>query len=189
MQSSRPLLVIVSGAPASGKSSLAQRLAGDLRLPLLGKDACKELLADALGPPPDVAASMQLGRAAYAILYHVAARLLDAGCGVIIESNFRRGLSEGEILPLLKDAAGVQVHCSAPATVLEQRYAERAAAGARHAAHLDADRAMDLTADLTAGRFQALELGVPVVGAELDGDWRPSYPQIREAVARARGAP
>ena len=43
----RPLLVLVSGSPGSGKTTLARRLAGDLAMPLVGKDTIKEALGNA----------------------------------------------------------------------------------------------------------------------------------------------
>jgi predicted kinase len=44
-------LVYVSGAPGSGKTSLAVPLAAELGYPLLAKDRIKETLHDALGAP------------------------------------------------------------------------------------------------------------------------------------------
>ena len=55
--------VVVSGPPASGKSTLAPQLAVDLRLPLVAKDMIKDALMSML-PVPDADASRQLGRAA-----------------------------------------------------------------------------------------------------------------------------
>jgi 2-phosphoglycerate kinase len=55
-------LVYVSGAPGSGKTSLAVPLAAELGYPLLGQDRIKETLHDALGAPePDLAWSRRLG--------------------------------------------------------------------------------------------------------------------------------
>jgi predicted ATPase len=58
-------LVYVSGAPGSGKTSLAVPLAAALGYALLAKDRIKETLHDALGAPgPDLAWSRRLGGAA-----------------------------------------------------------------------------------------------------------------------------
>lgn len=182
VQSNRPALVIVSGAPASGKTTLARRLAGDLRLPLLAKDALKETLADALGAPADVPASTRLGTAAYAVLYLVAEELLRAGQGLVLESNFRRGLSENELRPLLALARARLVLCRAPDEVIMARYAERFARGDRHAAHLDADRAEALRTDLASGRFEPLELGIPTTVVDTSDGLVPAYEAVRDFV-------
>lgn len=42
MKQDLPLLVVVTGSPASGKSTLAEKLSESMRLPLLAKDAFKE---------------------------------------------------------------------------------------------------------------------------------------------------
>ena len=64
--------VIVSGPPASGKSTLAPALAAALDLPLLAKDVVKDALVDVLGAP-DLPRSRELGRAAVQVLLAVAA--------------------------------------------------------------------------------------------------------------------
>jgi predicted kinase len=183
MQSSVPTLVIVSGAPATGKTTLARRLATDLRLPLLLRDELKETLADAIGLPSDVAASARLGTGAYAVLYLVALRLLEAGSGVVIESNFRRVQSEQELRPLIARSDAGLIHCTTAASVVEGRYIERHGRGERHAAHLDADRATALAADLAAGSFDLLDLAVPTLVVDTTNGWRPTYEEIRDFAA------
>jgi predicted kinase len=76
----------VSGAPATGKTTLALRLAQELHLPALCKDAIKERLFETLGAP-DLARSRQLGAATFAVLFAVAAQLLDARVSLVIEGN------------------------------------------------------------------------------------------------------
>jgi predicted kinase len=47
--SGAPLLVVVHGPPAAGKTTIAREIAERLRLPLIAKDTIKEALFDGLG--------------------------------------------------------------------------------------------------------------------------------------------
>ena len=81
-----PLLVVVTGPPASGKSTLARELASSLDVPFLSKDELKERLYEVFGDATE--AEDDVERAALAILFSVANSNLDAGVDVLIESNF-----------------------------------------------------------------------------------------------------
>src|SRR6185312_1931048 len=84
-----PLLVVVTGMPSSGKTTVAEALAYDLRLPLVAKDEIKESLYDTLGAG-DVSWSGRLGGAAYGILFALARAMLASGVSLIVEANFFR---------------------------------------------------------------------------------------------------
>lgn len=84
---SAPLLIIIGGKLATGKSTLARRRADDLGLPFFSKDALKETLFDALGIA-DRAWSRQLGIASFALLRTISESLLNAGQSLIVEANF-----------------------------------------------------------------------------------------------------
>src|SRR5439155_24559015 len=82
----RPLLVLVAGAPASGKSTLARLLAARLALPLLPRDPITHALADALRPASRE--QMQpLVLASFQVFYALIAEFLQAD-GVVAETNF-----------------------------------------------------------------------------------------------------
>src|SRR5579883_3423682 len=107
----RPSLVLVGGAPAAGKTTLARRLAGALSLPLWSKDVhVKEILADAFCVDT-LEGSRALGAPTFAIFYAILGELLAAGFGVVAECNFRRGISERDLAPLVACARAVLVHC------------------------------------------------------------------------------
>jgi predicted kinase len=176
--SDRPILVIVSGAPGAGKTTLARTIATRRSVPLLEKDALKESIGDGLGAPSDVAASQRIGIAAYRILFDVAARILQAGAGVIVESNFRRGQSEPELRRLVELADARLVHCTAEPATLRARYAARFERGDRHPVHLDAHRAAALAEDLAIGRFEPLDLPIPTIIVATEDGYEPDLAQI-----------
>ncbi len=115
-------LVYISGAPGSGKTSIAAPLATELGYGLLSKDRIKETLHDALGAPePDLAWSRWLGGAAMELLWALAA---DAPA-IVIEANFRP-YSEYERTKLSSLATQpVEVHCACPPELALQRYNAR----------------------------------------------------------------
>lgn len=155
-----PVLVIVSGAPASGKTTLARRLAADLGLPLLARDDLKEILYDTLGAA-DRAASRRIGGAAYALLCRLADQFLSAGVSLIIESNFGHGIAEDELSPLTERTRAILIHCQAADEMILARYRARATAVDRHPGHHDRDAAADVATNLAAGRFAPLDLPIP----------------------------
>lgn len=139
-----PLLVIVSGPPASGKTTIGEMLACALELPLFAKDGIKELLADSLDVE-GIDWSKKLGAASFELLFDLADRLLTAGTSVILEGNFDPDQSTDRFATIVHDAgaAVVQVICRADADELVERYKRRDASGKRHAIHADGDRVSD----------------------------------------------
>jgi predicted kinase len=127
-------LVIVGGAPATGKTELAGALGRTLGLPVITKDDVKEALAEPFATG-DREWSRRLGRAASSVLYVVAERLLAAGAGVILESNFRREF-ESRLAALAELAPTVVIVCRVPDALRRRRFEERAAQG-RHRVHID----------------------------------------------------
>jgi predicted kinase len=152
---SAPLLVVVTGPPASGKSSLARELARELRLPFLSKDELKERLYEELGSGEDVEDAIE--RSALAILYSVAAGNLRAGVDVLVESNFDRNSDTAPLREL--GARIVQVHCGGDPGRLARTFAERSARGERHPGHGDAPRdAGEVRRKIESGLWEPLEL-------------------------------
>ncbi len=128
-------LVIVGGAPATGKTTLARTLGTSLGLPVITKDDVKEALATPF-PTGDRDWSRQLGSAAYGALFAVAELILTAGHGLVLESNFRTGVSDASLLALARLAPTVVIVCRIPDGLRRQRFEERAARG-RHRVHVD----------------------------------------------------
>jgi len=133
-------IVLVSGAPGAGKSTLAGPLAAELGFALLSKDIIKEALWDAVNPPAgDRPWSRRLGGAAMEVLWALAARSPRA----VLEANFRphSAYERGRILGL--GAAVAEVYCDCPPDEAARRYAVRGAGPDRHPAHVVAVLAPD----------------------------------------------
>jgi cytidylate kinase len=130
-----PVFILVSGPPASGKSTLAPWIAMDFDLPLIAKDTIKEVLMSIL-PVPDVEASRQLGRAAVQVMLAVAAA---SPSGAVVESNFYRSLAVEPLRQL--PGVVVEVFCRCDRDVAARRYRTRA--GTRLAGHFDQIRSAD----------------------------------------------
>jgi predicted kinase len=132
-----PYLVIVSGAPASGKTTISRRLEKDLDVPVLAKDDIKEMLFDRL-PQHDRDWSTIEGRMAISMMYAGAKQLLDAGYHIMIESSFNVEYSRPEIMQLVTDhSIGIiEVNCIVDHEVRQRRWSERAQT-TRHPGHMD----------------------------------------------------
>ena len=170
-------VVVVSGAPGAGKTTLAVPLAAELGFALLSMDRIKEALHDAFGAPePDLAWSNRLGAAAMELLWALAA----GQPAVVLEANFRPRLGYTRDKIAVLCSRPVEVNCVCPPDLAARRYNERAAA--RHRVHV----VTGLTADDLAGYDRPMGIGEvitvdtagPVDVAAVAGQVRACWPAI-----------
>lgn len=162
-------LLVVSGHPGSGKTTVARKLAEVLRWPLVSRDDFKELLFDHLGIG-DRAWSQKLGGVSYDMMDRALHLLMETGAGVVAETNFSAAAAASLRTRAEYMAYEVlEVCCTAPPSELMARFRRRADNGERHPGHQDADNLSEQAARV-AVPYEPLAVG-PVL--RLDTSERP----------------
>jgi len=170
---SRPRLIIVTGAPATGKTTLAVNLGSQLRLPVLSKDLIKERLLESLDAE-SLRESQELGRAAFSVLFAVAQEFLDLGVSLILEAPFTHDASESDLSLLVERAAGVVIVCTASPELVVHRYRVRAISNERHHGHMDQVRPeMDHALAL-----DPPQLGLPELRVNTSDGYQPTLQEV-----------
>ena len=152
------LFVVLTGLPASGKTTLGRALSDSLHLPFMDKDDVLETLFDALGAesPDD---RSRLSRASDGVLESMAL----ASQGAVLASFWRRPRlsstsgTPSEWLSALEADAVVEVLCECDPAVAAERFARRR----RHPGHFDRRFAED---ELRSGFEQLVNEG-PLFGS------------------------
>lgn len=124
-------IIVISGPPAAGKTTLASDLSDRLSIPVLAKDSIKESLLDSLGYS-DRKRSVEIGYAAFQLHLQLAKEFASKNASFIFETAFYRK-STNDISVALDGCEIVQAWVRADLTVMLQRAKVRD----RHPGHAD----------------------------------------------------
>lgn len=129
-----PRFVIVTGLPASGKSTVGAAIASALALSLFDKDQILEALFDSLGVG-DGEWRTRLSRAADRVFQHLA---MGSNGAVLVSwwQHPQSGVASGTSTSWLRQLPGevIELHCKCNPRVAAERFCNRR----RHVGHLDA---------------------------------------------------
>lgn len=182
---SRTVLILVTGLPCTGKSTLAKRLARDLALPLVSRDEIKEVLFDHLGWK-DRDWSRKLGIASWHLLYYFVELLLVSRQSFVVENYFKPDFDTRKFhnLRARHDFQALQIRCTTDGETLFERFKRRSESGERHRGHIDHQNYAEFEKQLIEGTVDVLDIG----GATLDvdtTDWQGmDYTALLAAVKR-----
>lgn len=160
----RNKIVIITGLPASGKTTIGKELARRMSIPFVSKDDIKELMFDGLGWK-DREWSKKLGLISYDLLYYFTEALLKANRPFVIESNFKPEFDNSKFAALKETCVfdAVQILCKADGEVLFERFKKRSESGQRHPGHVDTDNYDEFKKSLLSGHCEPLSLSGNVI--------------------------
>lgn len=179
----RTMLIIVSGAPSSGKTSIGRKIAHELGLPFVFKDGIKEMMFDTLGWS-DKEWTEQLNLATYAILFHFMNAQLEAGLSFVVESDFKPDEHNAKFNELKQkyNFKPVHIQCVASDEVLLKRFQERANSGERHPGHMDHANLENFKKALREDVYEPLEIGGEDFEVNTDDFDKIDYPALLEGI-------
>lgn len=105
----KPMLIVVTGRPGSGKTTLAEKLAKNAHLPLISRDAIKEGYVHTQGVPH---AQLPEGNlAATDLFFRTVETLLEGGVSLVAEAAFQHRLWSDRLKPLAEKTRIRMVIC------------------------------------------------------------------------------
>ena len=183
----RPVVIVITGPPCAGKTTIARRVAEQFSLPWMGKDMVKELLFDTLGWQ-DREWSKKLSRASVVVLFRFVEAQVAARRCCVVESNFKAEYDTARFLDLREryDFDLIQIDCICDGQVLFERFKRRAESGERHPGHLDHANYDEFREMLLQGRSEPLKIGgrrIEIDTTDLEGiDYQTLFAEIAQAL-------
>lgn len=179
----KPLLIGITGPPASGKSTLARLLAQQVHLPLLSRDELKEgyLRTLKLNHNEAIAAT---GKIIYDSFFEIAELFVSKKISLIIEAAFQDKLWKPKLEPLSEKAVIKIIVCKTDLNLIQERFSKRITSNAdREKFHGDASMSKEELDQLTAN-YQQPKMNIPTLFVDTTKNYNPSMERIIEFVVQ-----
>lgn len=177
----RPVLIVVSGPPASGKTTLAHAVARAVPCPAICRDEIKEGLVHhgGYGPPTLGDAATRLATAAF---FDVVDLLLRRGVTLVAEAAFQHKVWAPKLVALSEVATVRVIRCVVDEAIRHDRRLQRAQNEAqRRLFHADADAAqLDRIerGEVRLAAHEPIQLDLPTLVVDTSDGYRPALEAV-----------
>ena len=132
------ILILITGMPATGKTTLGVSLSAKYHLPFISKDALKDRMFDTLGSN-DKEWSLKVSAASHRIMDYIVDEEFNAGHSIILESNFKPHIDSERFRRIQEkyECDIIQIVCWAEGEVIFKRFTDRIGTSARHEGHVE----------------------------------------------------
>jgi predicted kinase len=160
----QPLIILILGLPGAGKTTLGQKIAGELNLPFMSKDDIKVMLFDVYGWK-DREASKQAGSASYKIMDYFIEEQIKYGNSLIVEGTLNPIYDDAKFQAWQKKygVRYVQLYCYADGDVVRRRFAERVKSGSRHVSAVEGDEGLQVLEHYIQEGFKPLNVESKII--------------------------
>jgi predicted kinase len=172
---SQPALIVVSGAPGSGKTTLAHEIARAVGCPAVCRDEIREGMV--LAGTPD-----RTMRRAYDAFFDTLGVLLRSGCTVVAEAAFQDRLWRPILSPLAGLARIRVVRCVVDPAVARARIESRLADVPTRQAHDDRG---GLARPPVGAAWVPISMAVPTLEVDTAAGYSPGFDKIVEFARRS----
>ena len=178
MTAIKPLLIVVTGRPASGKTTLSRLLSKEMRCPLLSRDEFKEGYVNTFRSsqaelPSEAAMDI------YETYFQTAGLLLSSNISIVLEAAFQHKLWQPGLVPLMNLADIRMVICEIAPELAKQRFIHRMHEDAdREKYHGDQDELARTADESLVISYHAPDMPVPTLRVDTTGNYRPGLEEI-----------
>ncbi|MCX5107862.1 AAA family ATPase [Streptomyces sp. NBC_00378] len=179
---STPTLVVVSGGPGTGKTTLAHELARVLGCPAIIRDEIKQGMVLS-HPGYRSGGDDPLNYPTLDAFFGVLKVLLKAGVTLVAEAAFQDRLWRPNLEPLTGLAPLRVIRCTAHADIAHDRIVQRAKQDAHRAAHGDQDLLRAISAgEHSLDSWVPISLDVPTLTVDTSDGYQPGLHAIADFV-------